>query len=74
MDRFIGGYLEAWRGASPNLRRFILATAVWNAFSSIWWVDFGPYLLAVGLTPAQLGLIAAASSSRASRGGRADVL
>ena len=62
MTRLTSGYSEAWRSASPDLRRFLVATAAWNAFSSLFWVDFGPYVLAIGITPSDLGLIMAASS------------
>lgn len=61
-DRWVGGYAEAWRAASPDLRRFLVGTAAWSAYGSIFWVDFGPYLLAIGLTPAELGLVMAGVS------------
>lgn len=62
MTRWTGGYVDAWRGASPDLRRFLVATAGWNAFFSVFWVNFGPYVLAIGIVPAELGLITAAIS------------
>jgi MFS family permease len=55
-------FLGRFRGFEPDARRFLLATLVGGAATSLWWIDFNLYLSSLGLDASRIGIIATAGA------------
>jgi len=58
----LAGYLRRFGGFQRDARIFLGTTLVGGVAGGLFWIDFNLYLAALGLTPAEIGLVATAGS------------
>lgn len=58
-----GRWLGQFRGFEPDAKRFLLATLVGGAATSLWWIDFNLYLVTLGIPASGIGVVATVGST-----------